>query len=80
MAGIGALSHDTSATFAGMTVSGDDVTFGYQVGAGVSYKITEAVKIDANYHYLGSDDIEYSGGASAEYGAHELRAGLRYSF
>ena len=80
MAGIGALSHDTSATFAGMTVSGDDVTFGYQVGAGVSYKITEAVKLDANYHYLGSGDIEYGDGASAEYGAHELRAGLRYSF
>ncbi len=80
MAGLGALSHDTSATAAGITLSGDDVTFGYQVGGGLSYKITNALKLDANYHYLGSGDIEYGDGASAEYGAHELRAGLRYSF
>lgn len=80
MVGLGALSHDTSATYGAVTVSGDDVTFGYQVGAGFSYKLAGALKLDANYHYLGSSDVEYSDGSTAEYGAHELRAGLRYSF
>lgn len=63
---------------------GDQWSFAANAQAGVSYDITEFLKVDANYRYLWLGDFEGdrdAGGNTLEYdnlSAHEFRIGLRY--
>ncbi len=59
--------------------SGYSTNFAWQVGAGVSYAISDNVSADLGYRYLGlnfdNDDI-----SSSHSGAHEFSLGLRITF
>ena len=56
-----------------------DTVFAFQIGAGASYDISEKTALFAGYRYLGSADPDFDT-LEAEYDAHELRVGLRYTF
>ncbi|MFN4143470.1 outer membrane protein [Aestuariivirga sp.] len=66
-------------------------TYGWTVGAGIDYFVTESVSLGLEYLYLRLDDVEYGmvEGAAAAYdgevsleldGMHTLRLGLNYAF
>lgn len=75
-AGIGFARHDAEDSVLG---SGDDTVFAYQAGFGASYTLSDKTDLYTGYRYLGSSDPEFSG-LEAEYDAHELNVGVRYSF
>lgn len=77
--GIGLARHDGEASGGGVTVSDDDTVFAYQVGAGASYDIDNRTALFGGYRYFGSSDPEFDT-LEAEYDAHEVRVGVRYSF
>ena len=58
-------------------------TFAWQVGAGVSYAMTENVSLDAGYRYTDSGDVTVKGDegkAKFESTSHEFLLGARYAF
>lgn len=77
--GVGFAKHDATLTVAGLTGSGDDTVFAYQVGGGADYKVDNNVTLFTDYRYFGSSDAKFVD-TEVEYNAHELRAGVRYSF
>lgn len=77
--GIGLARHDGELRFGGVSSSDDDTVFVYQIGAGASYDIARRTVLFGGYHYLGSSDPDFDG-TEAEYGAHEVRVGIRYEF
>lgn len=62
--------------------------FAWQLGAGVAYDLTDHVALDAGYRYIdyGTADFSSDGGAGyyeklkADAAAHEVYAGVRYTF
>lgn len=79
-AGIGVVRHKIAGSAAGLDLGSDsDTVFAYQIGAGIAKDINEKTAATLGYRYLGSSDGDF-GTTTVEYGAHEIRAGLRYSF
>lgn len=78
-AGIGAAHHKGTLTAFGESDSETDIVFAYQIGAGASYDLTSQTALFGGYKYLGTSDADF-GGVDTEYDAHEIRAGLRFSF
>ena len=61
----------------------DDTVFAYQIGAGVGYAMSEIMKLDFRYRFLGTADPEFSypgGTAEAEIFTHNLTVGLHMAF
>jgi len=56
-----------------------DTVFAYQVGAGVSYAMTENVSLDGTYRYFGTSDPRELG-VSMNYSSHNVYLGARYNF
>lgn len=78
-AGLGIARHDSEVSGGGITVSGDDTVFAYQLGAGVNYDMASRTELFGGYRYFGTSDADFDT-LEAEYGAHELRVGVRYKF
>lgn len=57
----------------------DDNVLAYQLMLGVGYAVTEQLNIDLQYRYFATTDPEFDTG-DAEYHAHNVMLGLRYSF
>nr|VFJ98131.1 MAG: Outer membrane protein beta-barrel domain-containing protein [Candidatus Kentron sp. LFY] len=75
-AGLGLANHDVKR-------GKSDTVFAYQAGVGVISDIDKNISAFLGYRYLGTSDIEFSVNGEkydAEYGAHELHAGLHYNF
>jgi len=65
----------------------DDTVFGYQLGVGVGFAMSETVLLDLRYRYFGASDAEFnyniegiSGSAEVEIASHNITAGLRFAF
>ena len=72
-------------TYGGTQATGIDYRLAYSVGAGVGYRITDQILVDANYRYLstGAGDIDYDASGAGHFanngfGVHQVRVGLRY--
>lgn len=82
-AGIGDAHHAgeiTSIGGVGLTgFSAADNVFAYKIGAGTDITINDRVTAFADYRYFGTSDANFDG-MKVGYGAHEVRAGLRYGF
>jgi opacity protein-like surface antigen len=57
----------------------NDNVFAYQLAAGVAIAASQKIKIDLQYRYFVTDDPDLDG-VEAEYTAHNLLIGVRYSF
>ena len=72
------------------SIKGDDAnasksktTFAWQVGAGVSYAMTDNLALDAGYRYTDADEVNVKNDGSNnkfEAKSHEFLLGARYSF
>lgn len=82
-AGLGAARHEGDISAVGGIgtpgADGSDTVFAYQVGAGAGYALTDKTSLWGGYRYLGTSDPDFDG-LSAEYHAHEFRAGVKFSF
>lgn len=63
----------------GDTVDTKSTDLAYQVGAGVSYAMTETVSLDARYRYLGIKKMDFDGD-EADAKSHEVSLGVRVNF
>ena len=63
----------------GLSESIDDNNFAWQIGAGVSYAMTDNVAVDAGYRYVDYGDFTKED-TTIDTSAHELYVGARYSF
>ncbi len=76
---------DFRAEGSNMPIADDaDTVFGYQLGGGASYPITETLSVTADYRYTALDatDMAHPGGRefAVELDAHQISLGLRYRF
>ncbi|MES1944848.1 OmpA/MotB [Salinisphaera sp. PC39] len=80
--GVGAARLDYEA----LDFNEDDMVFAYQVGAGISYDLTDYTSVSLGYRYFGTDDPSFSTGSSdfqdldSEYQQHAALLSLRYTF
>ncbi|MFS8037251.1 outer membrane protein [Xanthobacter sp. AM11] len=64
---------------AALAPAGNDWSFAWSAGAGVSYALNPRLSLDLGYRYASLGAPGYAGGVSAgELGAHQLRLGVRY--
>lgn len=75
--GLGVAHGSAKATALGVTVKESDSALVWQAGAGVGYALNDQVALTADYRYLDTSTFDDIG---ADYRAHEVRAGVRYSF
>jgi opacity protein-like surface antigen len=61
----------------GAAVDESDTVFAYQLAGGVAYDLSDKFALTLDYHYLDTAEFE---DIEADYSAHEVRAGVRYSF
>jgi len=65
-------------------VDDHDGVLAYQGIVGVSYRVSDAVELSTEYHYLAARDAELTAsngaGVDAEYRSHAVLAGLRWNF
>lgn len=59
--------------------SDDDTVFAWQVGAGISYAISNKTVIDLKYRYFGTDEASY-GTVEKEFFSHNVYIGTRLKF
>lgn len=85
--GIGFAKHSVEInSIAGDAGSGgedDDTVFAYQGTLGVAWAVSDTMDLDFAYRYFATADAEFEDGAGtteAEYGSHNLSAGLRIKF
>lgn len=82
-AGLGMAHHNGSVSNVGgigvPSTSADDDVFAWQIGGGVDYNIAKSTALFAGYRYFATADADFEG-LEAEYGAHEIRFGIRQSF
>lgn len=57
----------------------DDTVLAYQLAAGVSFSVTQRLKIDVQYRYFATEDPDFNG-IDAEYATHNAMGGVRFSF
>ncbi len=63
----------------GAGISESESNFAYQGIAGVSYTIDNNWALTAQYNYVDTLDFDYAGG-DLDFTAHEVKAGVRYTF
>lgn len=61
-------------------VDDSDNAFVYQVGGGASYNLNQNWALTADYRWVDTGDFDYGAGGDEDYSAHEVRAGVRYTF
>jgi OmpA-OmpF porin, OOP family len=79
--GVGLAHHDGDLDAVGglpARISDSDTTFAWQVGAGAAWALSDRVALFGGYRYLGSADPSFDT-LEAEFGAHEVQAGLRWA-
>lgn len=67
----------------GVSFSKNKTSFAWQIGAGVSYAMTDNLSLDAGYRYVDSGDVTIKNEDEKykfESNSHEFLLGLRYSF
>jgi len=73
----------------GLAVDDSDTAFTYQLGGGAAFALTQNVALTADYRYVDTAKFSYDasvGGTpigkfdAGDYRAHEIRAGVRYTF
>jgi OOP family OmpA-OmpF porin len=75
--GVGAAHGSVEASAPGAAVDESDTVFAYQLAGGVAYDLSDKFALTLDYHYLDTAEFE---DIEADYSAHEVRAGVRYSF
>lgn len=75
--GIGFAHGSLTATGPGGTAKVSDNALAWQLGGGMAYNVTANVALTADYRYLDTAEFDDIGD---DYRAHEIRAGVRYSF
>lgn len=84
--GIGFVSTSISdLEIAGADISDDSATnFGYQLGAGAAYSVTEAVDVELGYRYVDAGETSFDtstgGTLDIDTSTHRVMAGVRYTF
>lgn len=80
-AGIGLAKVEVdNAAVAGINLGdADDTVFAWQLIAGIGYQVSDKAVLDLSYRYFATADPDFSG-IEAEYGSHNLFAGLRFLF
>lgn len=82
-AGIGVARHTGEITsIAGIGLDGVDANatvFAYQLGIGATVNVKKNTNMQIGYRYQGTSDADFDG-MDTKYGAHALRAGLRFDF
>jgi len=82
-AGIGMARLKGKVAEADGSISKSETSFAWQVGAGVTYAMTDNVSLDAGYRYTDSGDVtikEDWGKAKFDSTSHEFLLGARYAF
>ena len=83
-AGVGRVSVDGAAPFAGATIDDDDTGFAYQGIAGLSYKLMPSLDLFGDYRYFATQALDLttsSGvGVDADYASHAIMIGFRWNF
>ena len=59
---------------------GDDTTFAYKAGTGVSYAFTENVAVDLGYEFLGLEDADIEGTEVTDIYSHNVVGAVRFTF
>lgn len=57
----------------------DDNVFAYQAAAGVAFTLSQQTKLDVQYRYFATSDLDL-GGVDFEYASHNAMLGLRFSY
>jgi opacity protein-like surface antigen len=87
--GLGMMRGSAKIGFAGSptTIDDSDTVFAWQLGAGLAYNVTQNIAVTADYRYIETNNFNFdvknglvSTFDAGDYRAHEVRAGLRYSF
>lgn len=84
-AGLGFINNKMSATVSGPFINGEDsynkmnTVFAWNVGAGVSYAMTENISADLAYRFVGLGQNDMDGVKTHPY-ANEFSLGLRFTF
>lgn len=82
-AGVGVARHTGEITsIAGIgldSVDASDTVFAYQVGVGTTVNLEKNTNMQIGYRYQGTSDADFDG-MDTKYGAHVIRAGLRFDF
>jgi opacity protein-like surface antigen len=60
-------------------VDDDDTVFAYQAGAGLGFAVTETITLFTGYRYFATADPKVED-VDAEYGSHNIEAGVRFEF
>lgn len=65
-------------------VDDSEIAFAYQLGAGIGYKLTEAMSLSFDYRYFATDDADLNVVSGEEFeldtSNHSLMVGFRHSF
>ncbi|MFA5688227.1 MAG: outer membrane beta-barrel protein [Kiritimatiellales bacterium] len=56
-----------------------DTVAAFQLGAGLDFKVTDHVSLDAGYRFMMTSDPDF-GGVDAEITGHRIELGIRYTF
>lgn len=82
--GIARVDYDGIAPVGGGTINDEDEVFAYQGIAGISYWLSEALEIAAEYRYFATEDPDFTTstgvGVEGEYDSHGVLFGLRWNF
>jgi opacity protein-like surface antigen len=79
-AGLGVASHSVDfRDSAGFLPSATDSSYGfaYQAGAGLKFRMSDAVSLTGSYRYIGTSNME-TDSYDFDYGSHEVRFGIQY--
>ena len=67
--------------FQGREYTEDDTVFAWNVGAGVSYAVSDMFDIELKYRYLMVADLEFEEGREVDGpNSHNISLGMRYNF
>ncbi len=76
MGGLGMGTTDVSI----YNADGDDTTFAYKAGTGVSYAFTPNVAVDLGYEFLGVEDADIEGTEVTDLYSHNVVGAVRFTF
>ena len=82
LGGIGVSRVDVEVTQIGsrsLNFEDDEIVFAYQVGAGLTYQLTESISLDVSYRFFGTPQVD-SGGTEINNLHHNGLVGLSYQF
>ena len=83
-AGVAHLDLSGATPSVGTSINDTDTAFAWQGMAGVSYAVSERVKLTLGYRYFAVPDADFSGSTGtsfdSDYASHDVLFGVRYSF